>query len=124
MILTLVLLTLPLFAQTDRRAPNGALLYYGSDFYTQKITKDSIYKILSEIHTAQPNGFDVISNQCQVAANCYRHTSIGYDNARKVLFGELYIQRDGQGTFVQDLYCGKKFYYRNIQDVLRTNQCY
>lgn len=117
MILTLVSLSFSLFAQTDRRAPNGALLYYGQEFYTAKLTKDSIYKVLSEIHTAQPNGFDLISNQCQSTNSCYRHTSVGYDTARKVLFGELYIQRDSNGTFVQDQYCGKKFYFRTMQDV-------
>lgn len=46
-----------------------------------------------------------------------KHLSVGYKSARKILFGELYLQNDGRGKFVEDVYCGKKFYFRQVEDV-------
>lgn len=36
-------------------------------------------------------------------------TSLGYDGARKVLFGQLYIKNDNNGYYIQDVYCQKRF---------------
>lgn len=40
------------------------------------------------------------------------HHAVGYDNAKKYLFQELYLEQDEKGYFVTDLYCGTKF--RNV----------
>jgi deoxyribonuclease I len=107
------------FAQTNRKLANGQLAYYGAEFYSQKITKDSLYKILNEQHTIVANAHDQIQSGCQTQSQttCFRHTSVGYDGARKIMFGELFIKKDGGGTFVQDVYCGKKFYFRHLNEV-------
>jgi hypothetical protein len=118
-LLSFILLTVSAHALTDRRLSNGQLAYYGADFYTQKITKDLLYKVMNENHSVIPNRHDEINTACQGQAQtaCYRHTSIGYDGARKVMFGELFTKRDAGGTYVQDVYCGKKFYFRTVSDV-------
>ena len=36
-------------------------------------------------------------------------TSLGYDGARKVLFGQLYLKNDSNGYFIEDVYCQKRF---------------
>lgn len=38
-----------------------------------------------------------------------KQTSLGYEGARRVLFGELYLKREGKGYFIEDVYCHKKF---------------
>ena len=37
------------------------------------------------------------------------HHSVGYDTAKKLLFGELHLQQDENGYFVYDNYCGINF---------------
>ena len=111
----LALLTFTVFAQTDRRLANGHVAYYGQEFMTKPITKELLYKILSETHTIVSNQPDVIGPSCQ--GQCYQHTSVGYDGARKIMFGETFIEKDSSGNFVKDVYCGKKFYFRDVNDV-------
>lgn len=116
LIFTLVLIvSFSAFSQSDRKLPNGQLAYYGQDFYSKKVTIDLLRKILNECHSTLTNKPDLISTSCGVDG--YRHTSVGYDSARKILFGEIYKQQDGKGTFVQDVYCQKKFYYRTLSEV-------
>jgi hypothetical protein len=43
--------------------------------------------------------FDVISHQ----------SPLGYDRARMVMFGQMYLQNDGSGYFISDVYCNKRF---------------
>lgn len=34
---------------------------------------------------------------------------LGYDGARKILFGKLFLKTDGKGYYINDVYCQKKF---------------
>lgn len=34
---------------------------------------------------------------------------LGYDGARKILFGRMFIKNDGNGNYITDVYCHKKF---------------
>lgn len=116
-LLCFLLLSFNLFAQTNRKLNNNQLAYYGAEFYTKKITKESLYKILNEYHIIVSNTHDTIANNCSGQSDCYRHTSVGYEGARKIMFGELFMQKDADGTFVKDVYCGKKFHFREVSDV-------
>jgi deoxyribonuclease I len=102
-------------AQADLKLSNNQYAYYGAEFYKKKPTKSSLYRILSEYHIISKNAPDEISSVC--ISNCYKHMSVGYDGARKILFGELFVQKDAQGMFVEDVYCGKKFHFRDVNDV-------
>jgi deoxyribonuclease I len=116
--LTLLLVSLSVFAQVDQKVSGDRWAYYGEGFYqaalSGKIEKASINQILNGSHSTSEGKFDVISGNCQ--GSCYEHVSVGYDNARKFLFGEIYILRDGQGTYVHDVYCGKDFHFRDVSD--------
>jgi deoxyribonuclease-1 len=119
-VLCLVLFSFSLFAQTNRKLPNGQLAYYGEAFFKDKPNKDSIYKILNENHTVVEGKHDAITSGCQVqSGQCYRHTSLGYDNARRIMYGEIFIKKDEKGNYLQDVYCGKKFYFREVGDVFQ-----
>lgn len=114
-VLFLGLISTLAMAQTNRQLANKQLAYYGAEFYTSKVTKASLYKILNECHTIVTNSHDTIATSC--GAQSYKQISVGYDGARKIMFGELFIKTDSQGNFVQDVYCGKKFYFQTVADV-------
>jgi len=114
----LIISSLNALSSINQRLGNNQLSYYGSEFYSQfpsKISKDLLFKILSLKHASNPNGLDNISSSCQ--GDCYSHSAVGYSQARKILFGELYLENDGKGKFVEDVYCGKKFYFRVVDDI-------
>ena len=113
-ILTLVFFNFSAFALVGQKLSEKQWAYYGEEFYQGKNSKDAIFKILSSSHSAVKGGFDTISGSC--LGTCYRHTSVGYDNARKYLFGEIYREKDAQGNYVSDVYCGKKFHYKKVED--------
>lgn len=117
----LALLSFSVFAQQDQKV-SGKWAYYGEEFYAtlasnKKFERTFFNKLFNENHSSAAGKFDVISSSCQHGRSCYRHTSVGYDRARKIMFGELDTLRDAQGTYVLDVYCGKKFYFRNLDEV-------
>lgn len=115
----LILCAQTVFAFQDQKLGNGQWAYYGEDFYLElaksQVNTSQIHKILDEKHSAASGQFDTISNKCK--SNCYQHTAVGYDKARKIMFGELDILKDKEGTYVLDVYCGKKFYFKTIDEV-------
>jgi deoxyribonuclease-1 len=122
MILLLAFLTTTVFAQVDQKLPNGKWAYYGEEFYltlaSNKGFERSVFnRIFNESHLTSPGKMDTISTQCSSMSNCYRHTSVGYDRARIIMFGELDTLRDTKGTYVVDVYCGKKFYFKNATEI-------
>ena len=121
-VLLFAIISTSLFAQQDQKLPNGKWAYYGEEFYLTLASKKgferSIFnKIFNENHISVKGKFDVISTNCSNGSSCYRHTSVGYDRARKIMFGELDTLRDNNGTYVLDVYCGKKFYFDNVDEV-------
>ncbi len=119
--LVLAFLSFSAFAQQDQKV-QGKWAYYGEEFYTtlagrKSFDRSLFNKIFNEDHSSVPGKFDVIGTQCVKGATCYRHTSVGYDRARKIMFGELDTLRDAKGTYVLDVYCGKKFYFNNVDEV-------
>jgi hypothetical protein len=105
-----------LFSQTNRKLANGQLAYYGESFYTAKVTKESLFKVLNLDHTIVANKHDLIASGCQ-NGDCFRHTPVGYENARKIMFGELFLKKDDKGNFVEDVYCHKKFHFKEVADI-------
>ena len=93
-------------------------LYYGSEFlqsYQQKSLKDddlksALFQILSGGHIKKANQPDELVSSCQDQANCVQHHALGYDGARKKLFGYLYLKTLTDGSFsVKDVYCEKVY---------------
>jgi deoxyribonuclease I len=116
-------LSLPLFAQIEQILPNQKLAYYGSEFYAaKKVTKQMLFVILDQFHVHQANDFNKIQNSCPNSQFCFRHSSVGYTSARKILFSELYNEKDGGGSYVKDVYCGKKIYFKSVEDISSMDQ--
>jgi len=116
----LLLLSTSLLAQVDQKVSAKEWAYYGQNFYGQiksqkEISKESLYSILNGTHISTSGKFDSISGSC--VGECYNHRTVGYDSARKILFGELFVQKDNSGLFVMDVYCGKIFHYAQVADI-------
>lgn len=109
------------FAQVGQKLTNGHWAYYGEEFYTtlksnKKFERTLFNRIFNENHLPSKGKYDQIKSQCN-ESGCYRHFSVGYTRARQIMFGELDILRDNEGTYVLDVYCGKKFYFRSLDEV-------
>lgn len=85
--------------------------YYPSDFYEAVENgledgelKTALFKILDGLH-APGEDHDRIVKQCPSGKSCYRHTSLGYTEARRMLFGHLHLQQSSEGYAILDVYC-------------------
>ncbi len=94
--------------------------YYPSkfdDILTKKIdiSSDEIKKYLRTIlirhHADSENGDAILVDNCSNQKNCYRFKTLSYNEARKELFGNLHLKKDGQGYYIKDVYCDRV--YRN-----------
>ena len=92
--------------------------YYPQSFIQKisgKVVKDEELKaeintVLTSTHQRDAKGGrDTLGCETAGANNCYQQRSLGYDGARKVLFGKLHLQQDGNQYFIKDVYCHKKF---------------
>ncbi len=89
--------------------------YYTQDFLntavkgklTGDLLKESIYVLLTSDHQMNNGAPDTLG--CSAGKNCYRHKVLGYDGARKVLFGRIHLKQNERGYYIQDVYCKKIF---------------
>jgi len=86
--------------------------YYPADFYRQvesgapeNTLKEELFKILSSTHILHPGQHDTISASCSTGKSCVKHASLGYNTARRILFGELHLLQTPRGYAIRDLYC-------------------
>jgi hypothetical protein len=71
--------------------------------------KDEIYKLLTSGHTKDAKGGPDTLGCDTTAANCSSHVNLGYDGARKILFGRIHLKTEGSNYYIEDVYCNKKF---------------
>lgn len=90
--------------------------YYPLDLYKRVQAKtinneelvNSLFSVLSKAHKQTEGQHDVVSENCS-GSDCSRHTSVGYDTARRNLFGKIHLEKDKLGLVVRDVYCHKDF---------------
>lgn len=96
---------------------SGESNYYPEDFM-QKLAKaslkddalkDELNKVLSSTHLKDTKGGRDTLGCTAGTANCYAHVVLGYDGARKVLFGKIHLQENNGKYFIKDVYCNKIF---------------
>ncbi len=117
LLFTLTVLSFNAFGLVLDKLPNGDLAYYPKTFYTSlranRTTIPDLFEILSTSHSSVKGDYDQVG---RCITNCYAHKSIGYDQARIVMFGERDLQEAGNEKFVIDVYCGKKFTFKNASE--------
>jgi hypothetical protein len=100
------------FAPAASAALNPQLSYYPSDFYAHldeglkdSALKAELFKILSSGHE-RGSDHDKLVAHCPAGEDgCVEHTSLGYNTARRILFGEIHLRKTSQGYAVFDVYC-------------------
>jgi len=98
--------------------------YYGSEFLSQfqaghLKNQDlllALNQILQSAHIKQDGQPDVIVKDCNQAntegkkRSCIKHEALGYDSARRLMFGTIDLQKFADGTYVvRDVYCERFF---------------
>lgn len=115
---TLVLLSFNAFGLVLDKLPNGDLAYYPKSFYSnlkaKRVSITELFSILSSSHSAAKGDYDQIGT---CVSSCYAHKSVGYDQARIIMFGERDIETSANQKYVTDVYCGKKFTFKNTSEV-------
>ncbi|MBY0516656.1 MAG: endonuclease [Bacteriovoracaceae bacterium] len=116
--LLMFVVSLSALAQDPTQTVSGRLAYYGEDFSTQETSglKEKLYTILNSDHQFKAGQFDKIGS-CRSTSYCYQHSAVGYSRARVIMFGDLFMERDSGGMFVQEVYCNKKVYYKSADQV-------
>lgn len=86
--------------------------YYPDEFYRDVEAgvrdtdlKKEIFTILSSVHVVNAGRNDAVKNECPEDQTCYRHTSLGYTAARRLLFGKLHLEQTHRGYAIRDVYC-------------------
>lgn len=99
--------------QLVQAAPaSSEIPYYGEQFYRDLSTgtanndlKMSIKKVLRSYHLRVDGSYDQIVNNCS-GSGCYSQISLGYNGARVVLMGNLFLTKYDDGSYgVRDVYC-------------------
>lgn len=90
--------------------------YYGVDFYSalERSVKDDalkaeLKKVLKSGHIRKANQFDQLVATCEGVSDCYSHKAVGYEGARKFLFGFFYLVPQDSGYGVQEMYCDRVY---------------
>lgn len=93
-------------------------LYYGSNFLqayhdnslTNEELKSALFEILKGGHIKKTNQPDELVSSCEGYENCVQHRALGYDGARKKLFGQIYLKTLVDGVYaVRDVYCERDY---------------
>jgi deoxyribonuclease-1 len=97
--------------------------YYGKEFISQVQSgqlKDAdlleaIFHVVADAHIKTKGAADTLAPNCQSVEleenqSCIQHQALGYDRARKHMFGKLHLETNLSGEYtVKDVYCEKYF---------------
>ncbi|MGE0763092.1 MAG: endonuclease [Bdellovibrionales bacterium] len=101
-ILFLTLLTCPTWAVES---------YYGEEIAKQEHRLDQadlkalLFNVLSKAHIVRNGQPDELVNSCPANQRCLEHRSLGYDGARRKLFGRLFLLENKGEYALPDVYC-------------------
>jgi hypothetical protein len=87
--------------------------YYPVEFYSllenglkDDALKTELFHILSQVHVHDAHGgSDSLAQHCPSGAHCEEHLSLGYNQARRHMFGDIHLQRTNKGYAIYDVYC-------------------
>ncbi|MFZ3231551.1 MAG: endonuclease [Pseudobdellovibrio sp.] len=96
--------------------------YYGKDFYNTVVThakdvelKTALKLILKSGHMKTVVG-DEMTDTCLGKKDCYTQNVLGYDGARKFLFGNFYLVKSADSVFgIKEKYCDRIYQGADFQ---------
>jgi hypothetical protein len=93
--------------------------YYPTSFIqtiaSGKVQNDDLKNLINALLTTRhlpdaKGGPDTLGCDSEGVNGCYAQRSLGYDGARRLMFGKLFLKNDGANNFyVEDVYCQKQF---------------
>ncbi|MCB0420074.1 MAG: endonuclease [Bdellovibrionales bacterium] len=92
------------------------ITYYGEKFYidlqnglNENSLRAELHTILSSTHIFNEGTWDEITS-CQVGRTqgCYQHLTFSYSDARKKLFGDIFLIQSDQ-YYLKDVYCNTSY---------------
>jgi len=87
--------------------------YYGEELAQQEPhlgqlnLKQKLFEVLSRVHVVSSNSPDQLVTQCPPGKTCLQHKGIGYREARRQLFGRLFLQQSQGQYALPDVYCNR-----------------
>lgn len=95
--------------------PSQPSNYYGKDFYNSVVSslkddqlKAKLNQILKSGHVVSANSPDEIVTSCDSKPNCKMQNVLGYNGARKWMFGTYYLVTESAGKYgVHEKYCDR-----------------
>ncbi len=87
--------------------------YYGAELAAQEPKfenlniKQKLFEVLSRVHVTNSQRPDQILSQCPSGSDCFQHRSLGYREARRVIFGDLFLQQTQGQYALPDIYCDR-----------------
>lgn len=100
------------YAEASAAHLSSKIPYYPNQFYidvergvTGQPLKQELFEILSRYHMPKEGAHDTVQPNCGGSGECYRHISLGYNAARRILFGELHLISGPNGYSIRDVYC-------------------
>ena len=87
--------------------PDSTLEIFSNEKTSPKELREEIYNLSTKFHVTHPNSNDILSDTCPDKEKCIsQKTNLNYEEARKVMFGQLFIESHGSGNYsVKDVYC-------------------
>lgn len=73
--------------------------------------KDKLFEVLDGIHIKNDNSQDEIVKECSDNQKCYsQRRDMSYKQARKYMFGDIYLRKTQSGSYyIVDKYCKKSY---------------
>jgi hypothetical protein len=106
-LLTLLLLVTSAFADSTYY-PTAFIQAVASGKVQNDDLKNQLNLLLTSNHQKDSKGgSDTIGCATPGVGGCYAQRSLGYDGARRVLFGKLDLRNDGGKYYIKDVYCQK-----------------
>lgn len=111
----------PQFSDARRTAISSELKtvppYYGDQFpeaFRKGVKNEALIKLIRDVlinkHQKNQGRPDSIVENCDSAARgCYGHNPIGYTSARKIILGELHLERVGGSYGIGEVYCARTY---------------
>ncbi len=97
--------------------------YYGELFYNKVQTgerdeglKQLLRLVLRAGHVPQADGApDTLVKDCPLQSpKCFKHKSLKYEDARRVLLGRIDLEGDANNYWIHDVYCDRDYSSRNF----------
>ena len=109
LITILLLLATSAFSKTSNYYPQDVVDTFEESQLRDQELKDLIHEVLVEYHQKHPGQQDTL--RCNSKnSDCYKQRSNSYKTAKKILFGNLHLERNQYGEYeVFDVYCRKTF---------------